>query len=101
MYVVDEDKQAVGEAFLSEWADEQGLGDAELVVETGGVESAIARHAADASMLVIGATERGLLSRLVRGSLVLDVVDEVDCSVLLAARARTRTPRERLVGSGK
>lgn len=45
-----------------------------------------------------GATERGLLSRLVSGSLVLDVVNEVDCSVVLAERSRTRSLRQRLLG---
>ncbi|MFC6824491.1 amino acid permease [Halopelagius fulvigenes] len=95
---VAEDADA-GEAFLSTWAEEHGLGDAELVVETGDVEAAIERRAADASTLVIGATEEGLLSRLVRGSLVLNVVDDVDCSVVLAETARTRSLRDRLFGS--
>jgi nucleotide-binding universal stress UspA family protein len=90
--------EAEGEAFLSEWAEGHNLADAELRVETGDVETAIENAAADATMVVFGATERGLLSRLVRGSLVMDVVDDVDCSVLLAEQARKRSLRERLFG---
>ena len=94
---VDEDA-AAGEAFLAEWAAEQGLADAHLRVESGDVEDAIERAARDATMVVIGATERGLLRRLVDSSIVMDVVDDVDCSVLLAEKQRTRTLRERLFG---
>jgi len=90
-----------GEAFLAEWADGHGLGDADLRVETGGVESAIEEAARDATTVIFGATERGLIRRFVSGSLVIDVVDDVDCSVLLAERARKRSLRERLFGLGK
>ncbi|MEF8820258.1 MAG: amino acid permease [Haloferacaceae archaeon] len=90
--------EAEGEAFLAEWAAEHGLPDAEQVVRTGEVEPAIADAATDASMLIVGATERGLLSRLVSGSLVMDVVEDVDCSVLLAERPESRGLLERLLG---
>jgi nucleotide-binding universal stress UspA family protein len=63
------------------------------------VETAIARAAEDATLVSIGATERGLLSRLVRGSLALEVVDDIECTVLLAERARKRSLRERLFGN--
>jgi amino acid transporter/nucleotide-binding universal stress UspA family protein len=87
-----------GSAFLDDWAADQGLLDAQQRVETGDVETAIETAAEDATMLVVGATERGLLGRLVSGSLVLDVVDDVDCSVVLAEKQRTRSLTERLFG---
>ena len=49
-------------------------------------------------MLLIGGSERGLLSRLVRGSLVLDVVEEVDCSVLLTEKSHGRSRSDQLFG---
>ncbi|WP_129113187.1 amino acid permease [Halegenticoccus tardaugens] len=92
------DDEAEGRTFLERWAAERDLDDAELLVESGDVEAAIERHAAEATMLVVGATERGLLSRLFTDSLVMNVVDRVDCSVLLAEKKRSRTLRDRLFG---
>ncbi|EFW89812.1 amino acid permease-associated region [Haladaptatus paucihalophilus DX253] len=98
LHVTDESRDA-GEEFLADWATEHGIEDANLVVvDDEDVEAAIERAAGDCSLLVIGATEEGLLSRLVRGSLALDIVDDVDCSVLLAEKQRKRSMRERLIG---
>ena len=98
--VGEETDRAKGMSFLGEWADAHGLGDAELLVEaTDDVEGAIDAAAADHSMLLVGATRRGLLSRLLSDSLVFDVVDDVDCSVLLAERPAKRSLRERLFGT--
>ncbi|QLG63315.1 amino acid permease [Halorarum salinum] len=92
------DDRAEGESFLETWAAERGLEDADRVVETGDVEEAIRRTAADCSLMVIGATREGLIRRLVGGAIPMTVVDDVDCSVLLAERPRHGSLRERLLG---
>ncbi|MFC4438011.1 MULTISPECIES: amino acid permease [Natrialbaceae] len=97
--VDDPTEEAEGERFLTEWAADHGLEDAAIRIDTSGdVEGAIATAARDHSLVIIGATERGLLSRLVRGSLAYDVINDVECSVLLAERPTSRSLRERLIG---
>ncbi|WP_123533652.1 amino acid permease [Halosimplex salinum] len=98
LYVADEGESAEGADFLAGWAGDHDLGDADLRVETGDVETAIESAADDATLVVIGASEQGLLQRLVRGSVVMDVVDDVDCSVILAQKRTERSLVERLFG---
>ena len=103
LHVVDGASQReTGEQFLAEWAADHDLADAEFVVDdSGDIENAIEREAADRSLVLIGATEQGLLSRLVTDSLHLDVVHDVDASVLLAERPSERSFTERLFGRGR
>ncbi|MDZ7745433.1 MAG: amino acid permease [Halobacteriales archaeon] len=93
------DDEAAGREFLESWAEENDLAEATLRIETGDVEAAIERAARDATLMSIGATEQGLLSRLVSDSLTLDIIDDLDCTVLLTETAHDRSLRERLFGS--
>ena len=92
------DSEEAGSKFLDEWAESHDLADANRRVETGDVETAIEEAAKDSTMLIMGASEKGLLARLVRGSLIHDVVEEVESSVVLAERAQDRNLIQRLFG---
>ncbi|MEF8825998.1 MAG: formate/nitrite transporter family protein [Halapricum sp.] len=100
LHVVDgADEVKEGEQFLENWAIDHGLKDTEIVVDDSGeIEAAIEREAADHTMLFLGASERGVLSRLVRNTLHLDVLDEVESTVVIAERASSRSLWRRLFG---
>jgi amino acid transporter/nucleotide-binding universal stress UspA family protein len=87
-----------GKAFLEAWAADHGLPDATLRVESGDTGEAIVGAAEEASLLIVGASEQGLLKRLFRGSPAQQVVDEVDCSVILAEKDHERSLLETLFG---
>jgi hypothetical protein len=63
------------------------------------VDDAIAARATEHTLLMLGATEEGLLARLTGELGALSVVEEVDCSVILAETAYERSFVERLFGA--
>jgi len=64
------------------------------------VNEAIAARDREHSLILLGATEAGLLSRLTGDIGPLEGVETVDASVLLAEKAHDRSLKERLLGSG-
>jgi len=48
--------------------------------------------------VIVGATERGLLSRIVRGSLAFATIERLETPVLLAERPSGRSFLDRLLG---
>ena len=65
LHVVESGKEDVGHSFLSEWAEGHQLENPELRIESGDVESVIVKLGPEYSLVIIGATERGLLSRII------------------------------------
>jgi formate/nitrite transporter FocA (FNT family)/nucleotide-binding universal stress UspA family protein len=100
LHVVDSPaERAAGTEFLRSWAADHDLAEAELLIDdSGDVEGAIAREATDESLVLLGASERGVLSRFVTNSLHLSVVNDLDCSVAIAERPAGRNLLRRLFG---
>jgi hypothetical protein len=91
-------EREAAERDLAAWAANHGLDDAERIINDGGknVERAIAREAADHTLVILGATDAGVPSRLAADSLHFAVVDEVECSVVLVERSTRRSVLGRL-----
>jgi amino acid transporter/nucleotide-binding universal stress UspA family protein len=98
LHVVDPGGEAEGREFLTDWAGGHGLSDAEIIVEAGDVETEIGRLGSAYSLVIVGATRSGLLSRIVQGSLAFETIERLDTPVLLAERPGPRSLRERLFG---
>lgn len=98
LHVVEQGEEEEGREFLRDWADTHQLSEVALHVETGDPETTIVRFSADHDLVILGATERGLLSRIVQGSLVFNLFDDLDAPVLLTERPSSRSLRDRLLG---
>jgi amino acid transporter/nucleotide-binding universal stress UspA family protein len=98
LHVVSAGEEEDGREFLQEWAADHELADAELHVATGDVESEIERLGREHDLVLIGATNRGLVSRIVRDSPAFDVIDSLETPVLLAERPSRRSLTQRLFG---
>ena len=94
LHVADDAEE--GSAFLASWAADHGLADATQRVEVWDVDAAIATVAREHTLILIGATEAGVLARLAGRSLTIDVLHDVDCSVLITERRSRRSLLERL-----
>lgn len=101
LHVVDgEGEEEQARQFLTTWATDQGFGSIQTRIDTSGdVEDAIRTAASEHTMVLIGATEQGLLSRLLHGSLAFDIIKSLNMPVLLAERSRERSLKERVFGS--
>ena len=97
LFHVTDDKES-GERFLREWADSHQLSDATLLVESGNVDERIGEIGERFSLVIIGSTERGLLSRILSGSMVFETINRLETPVLLTERPVKRSIRERLFG---
>jgi len=98
LHIVDSGEEDAGRTFLSEWAESHQLGNAALRIESGDVETVIGELGSEYSLVIIGATERGLLSRIIRGSLAFDTIQRLETPVLLTERPSSRSLRERIFG---
>ncbi|MFP4530107.1 MAG: amino acid permease [Halodesulfurarchaeum sp.] len=98
LHATDPGETDSGRDFLADWAETHALEDAELIVEAGSPKAVIRKFGPEYDLLVLGATERGLLSRILRDSLSLSAFEGLDASLLLAERPSSRSIPERFLG---
>jgi amino acid transporter/nucleotide-binding universal stress UspA family protein len=101
MHVVgDEIERSEGEQFLGSWAEDHDFGDAQLDIVVGdNPYETIREHADEHTMLIVGATERGLIDRLTNSGDFSRLVNDAPISVMLAEKAHDRSLRQRLFGT--
>ena len=92
------DDAAAGMAFLQRWADEHGLGDATLRVDSGDPAAVVRSYLGPQTLLLMGATSEGVLPRLVGEGSLVDAIAPAEASLIIAERRRRRSWRERLLG---
>ena len=97
-HVAEDGDRDAARTFLEDWAEGQDISEAELRVAVGSPGPAIHDVGEDYDLLILGATDRGLLSRIVRGSLALEAFEDLDTSLLLAERPSGRSIWKRLFG---
>ena len=100
LHIVDDEKErASGESFLSKWAQDHRLEDADRRIEVASNPYEAIRNAADDfTLLIVGATEKGLLRRLAERHGVVGLVEDASVSVMMAERPHARSFSERLFG---
>ncbi|MFW5965556.1 MAG: formate/nitrite transporter family protein [Halodesulfurarchaeum sp.] len=89
--VEDEEERKRAETELENWAIDHDLDGESFLIETGSIEEAIGRGTAEHTMVLVGASEEGLLDRLVSDTLYLDSISDSDRTIVLAERASERT----------
>ena len=99
MNVVEkESDRETGTEFLEDWSQKQGIEADFVVTASGNVEEAIEKEAEKHTLVIMGASERGLFERLIQGTVVEEVVEDLDCSVIIAEKNRKRTLLEKIFG---
>lgn len=97
LQVTGEAGREEGEEFLLEWAEAEGISDAELVVDTSGQPAtAIVAESEKADIAILGVTEDGFLSRALKGSVVWEIARNTETPLILVEQPGKRSLRDLL-----